>query len=752
MKSLQILTLTSILFNLKAYATCFSEKLGYPCCSIGYATVITDNDGLWSVENDDWCGVTDHETAEKCWSASLGYPCCENTTSVAVSDESGDWGVEQDQWCGIIEPTESDVEQTESDVEPTQTLAELEPTETSSSNETPNDDVSSDIEIPKEGYMSQLKVEQTCPPQAKAFRGIMYAQPEKVTYFSNTTHTERQMNIILPPDYSKEKKYPVLYYLHDLLSDENGLLEKSIGTLEIYSNLVNLGKAKDMIIVLPNCIVPADGAKIEPGNSEEYNAAYDNFINELLQDVMPFIESNYSVDSGRENTAIAGFGQGGRSSLYIGYKHPELFGYLGAFSPTQGLLPYNKEQGLMKPEELQVEDAELQPIVTMITVGAKDTEAQESAKLYHETLASNEQPHIWFTVPDALHDSDACSASYYNFISTLWKILDDPKPTGTANDPSGTWGNPDETFVLPEDKPDFGKFPDYNAPYEKELPKEGYMSKLEVVDLCPSEIKVRREGVAYGEAEKITYFSTTAQMDRKMNVILPAGYTEDKKYPVLYYLHGLSGNEDSLLAKERATIEIYGNLVSEGKAKEMIIVLPDCYVPLDGVFDRPQFSPEYLKAYDNFLYELIDDVMPYIESHYSVALGRENTALAGFSQGGRNTIYIGYKHPELFGYLGAFSPAQGIFPCYDIMAGHQPGLMKPEELQADAEVQPIVSMITVGTKDFAVQKNPKLYHEALATNGQPHIWFTVPGALHDDLACTTGYYNFLSTLWGVLDQ
>jgi len=96
-------------------------------------------------------------------------------------------------------------------------------------------------------------------------------------------------------------------------------------------------------------------------------------------------------------------------------------------------------------------------------------------------------------------------------------------------------------------------------------------------------------------------------------------------------------------------LSIPAELAKQHKAKEMFIVTP-----------HVNFSFEYLSGFDNFIHELTGTIMPFIEKNYPVLTGRENTAIAGFSMGGRTALYIGYTKPELFGYNGAFSPAFGI--------------------------------------------------------------------------------------------
>jgi len=141
--------------------------------------------------------------------------------------------------------------------------------------------------------------------------------------------------------------------------------------------------------------------------------------------------------------------------------------------------------------------------------------------------------------------------------------------------------------------------------------------------------------------------------------------------------------------------------------------------------------------------------MPYMEQHYSILKGRENTAIYGFSMGGRNSIYIGYTRSDLFGYVGATAPAPGVTEAQDMVSYHK-GLLQPEELVA--EYQPIVSLIAGGTNDTVVGTFPKEYHELLETNHQKHVWYEIPGADHDLTSITTGFYNFIKTLFGVLNE
>jgi GH35 family endo-1,4-beta-xylanase len=98
MKYLSLLSIIGGVFTVKSYAACWSERLGYRCCTSTYEVVYEDGDGKWGVENNDWCGI---QYDDSCWSSKLGYPCCTYTNDIVYQDNDGNWGIENNQWCGI---------------------------------------------------------------------------------------------------------------------------------------------------------------------------------------------------------------------------------------------------------------------------------------------------------------------------------------------------------------------------------------------------------------------------------------------------------------------------------------------------------------------------------------------------------------------------------------------------------------------------------------------------------------------------
>ena len=206
----------------------------------------------------------------------------------------------------------------------------------------------------------------------------------------------------------------------------------------------------------------------------------------------------------------------------------------------------------------------------------------------------------------------------------------------------------------------------------------------EIEERCPSKYSSARLDVKYGEYSHGTYYSETCGMTRGYSVLLPADYSTEKKYPVLYLLHGIFGDEYSFSNDPGNSIrEIAGNMAADGLVEETVIVCPNMYAASDPA-QKPAFDAESCIPYDNFINDLINDLMPHIESEYSVLSGRENTYLAGFSMGGRETIYITLQRPELFGYVCAISPAPGIVPTTDKFMTH-PGQMTESDSSSAAE-------------------------------------------------------------------
>ncbi|MBE6049697.1 MAG: hypothetical protein E7214_03305 [Clostridium sp.] len=240
----------------------------------------------------------------------------------------------------------------------------------------------------------------------------------------------------------------------------------------------------------------------------------------------------------------------------------------------------------------------------------------------------------------------------------------------------------------------------------------------------PYGFKSYKQGVKYGSVKQVSYYSSVTRNTRRCNVILPPNYNASKKYPVLYLLHGIGGNENEWLGG--APNEIVSNLIAQGQAKEMIIVIPNVRAKYNDSASGNIYSDENVRAFNNFINDLRSCLMPYINKNYPTLTDRKNTAIAGLSMGGMESLNIGFDMLDTFGYIGAFSPAPGL-PSKCVIPNGKP--------------TPYFISIMSGRNDSVVHNVPNDYHNKLTSNHVKHLWYTVPGDHNFDV-WTVGLYNF----------
>ncbi|MGN0607481.1 MAG: alpha/beta hydrolase-fold protein, partial [Oscillospiraceae bacterium] len=250
-----------------------------------------------------------------------------------------------------------------------------------------------------------------------------------------------------------------------------------------------------------------------------------------------------------------------------------------------------------------------------------------------------------------------------------------------------------------------------------------------VVEYDTAESRNENAGTAYGTIKSGTYYSTTCNRNKPYNILLPANYDTNKKYPVLYVMHGYWENQNRMIIEGNGTMytrQIIGNAIAAGEAEDMIVVFP--YIYSSATQDACSAMDDANNAaYDNFINDLTTDLMPHIESTYSVKTGKDNTAITGFSMGGRESLLIGMKYPDKFGYIGAICPAPGVTGSF----------------KWDSSNEPYLLFITAGSNDTVVYSNPETYHNNFANNGVPHIWHYVNGGYHGDNSIHAHIYNFV---------
>lgn len=240
--------------------------------------------------------------------------------------------------------------------------------------------------------------------------GIPRGEIEPLSYYSDVTGTERLANVYLPPNYDDGQSYPVLYLLHGIGGDETEWLRFTQTNL-LFDNLISEGKVVPMIVVMPNGRAMADDRAVGEIFSPDKIEAFARFERDLLDFLIPAVESTYSVDSDRGSRALAGLSMGGGQSLNIGLTHLDTFAWLGAFSAA----PNTKE-----PAELVLDPDKLNQSLELfyLSCGNQDSLMNVSQGM-HAYLKSNDVSHIW-NVDEFGHDPSHWGSNLFHFAQLLF--------------------------------------------------------------------------------------------------------------------------------------------------------------------------------------------------------------------------------------------------------------------------------------------------------------------------------------------
>ena len=240
------------------------------------------------------------------------------------------------------------------------------------------------------------------------------------------------------------------------------------------------------------------------------------------------------------------------------------------------------------------------------------------------------------------------------------------------------------------------------------------------------------QDVPHGTVSKVWYESATAGFDRRLSVYTPAGYnpTAKTRYPVLYVLHGIGGDEDAWIAQGRAA-QILDNLIAQGKAKPMIVVFTNGNISQEAApgenstgYTRP--TMQLPLTMEGTFETAFPEIVKFIDSNYKTIAKKQSRAICGLSMGGFHTLYISLNYPDMFGYSGMFSAAIGvndpsISPIYQDF---------DKKLETYFSKKPALLWIGCGDTDFLIQANrdfvKKLqdnnYPHEYLENGGGHIW------------------------------
>lgn len=170
------------------------------------------------------------------------------------------------------------------------------------------------------------------------------------------------------------------------------------------------------------------------------------------------------------------------------------------------------------------------------------------------------------------------------------------------------------------------------------------------------------QDVPHGTVTRCWYDSPKLDSPRRITIYTPPGYeSSTDKYPVFYLLHGMGGDEEAWMALGRAS-QILDNLIAQGKAKPMIVVMPNGHTSntaAPGESDKGFYKPD-MRTPDVFSGDMeanFGDVIKFVEDNYRVKSDKQSRAITGLSMGGFHSLYISANYPNTFDYVGLFSPA-----------------------------------------------------------------------------------------------
>ena len=229
--------------------------------------------------------------------------------------------------------------------------------------------------------------------------------------------------------------------------------------------------------------------------------------------------------------------------------------------------------------------------------------------------------------------------------------------------------------------------------------------------------------VPHGAVSRIWYDSPALGLERRMTVYTPAGYeTSGKRYPVLYLLHGMGGDEEAWISLGR-TAQILDNLIAQGKAKPMIVVMPNGNASQEaapGESSRGMVPPtmQLPKTMEGSYEQAFPEIVKFIDKNYRTIKSKSGRAIAGLSMGGFHSLHISKQYPDMFNYIGLFSAAimpnkEVSSPIYENMEG---------KLKVQFDKNPALYWIAIGKTDFLYKANEE-YRKLLDEKGYKYTYY-----------------------------
>ncbi len=265
----------------------------------------------------------------------------------------------------------------------------------------------------------------------------------------------------------------------------------------------------------------------------------------------------------------------------------------------------------------------------------------------------------------------------------------------------------------------------------------GTFTQAQIVEHASEGFDIVRSTIPHGKIDTAWYASRTVGARRKTLVYTPPGFSKKKKYPVLYLLHGIGGDEKEWLKHGQPQV-ILDNLYADKKLEPMIVVMPNGRAMKDDRAVGNMFDSVKVQAFATFEKDLLHDLIPFVEEKYPVYKDREHRAIAGLSMGGGQSLNFGLGNLDKFAWVGGFSSAPNT---------KAPEALLPDPAKAKAQLK--LLWISCGDKDGLIMFS-KRTHDYLRQHQVPHIYYIEPG-VHDFKVWKNGLFMFSQLLFKPVD-
>ncbi len=555
-----------------------------------------------------------------------------------------------------------------------------------------------------------------------ALKNVPHGHVQQILFPSESTNTSRRAFVYTPPDYDKDptKRYPVLYLQHGWGEDETAWSNQGHANL-IMDNLIAEGKIEPFLIVMTY------GMTNEVRFGGLRNFKIEPFQTVLIDELIPYVDSHFRTLSDQSHRGMAGLSMGGMETKSITLKNLDKFSHIGLFSGGSiSMEDVNNTPGFQEKVKL-----------VFVSYGSRELGGERrgfggDSKANTEALKQAGINSVFYVSPDTAHEFQSWRRSLREFAQLAFK-----ENTGKPSESSAASSSESNNSNTESARSDRGRG-GFGGPIEL-----GPDDKPAFED-PPAGFRTRRDEVLHGEMKTVQYDSKTVGARREMLVYTPPGYSTDRQYPVLYLLHGI-GADNRQWPQWCKADNVIDNLLADGKIKPMLMVFPNCDAKM--TVDNPKSEglsgpggpgggrgrfEGYGKLFEN---DLLQDIIPYVESHYSVYADREHRALAGLSMGGGQSLNIGLYHIDTFAYVGGFSSA----PNTNKFGGMYTDVeFLPDPAAAKDKLKML--WIACGNKDGLIRVSQGV-HQYLKENNVPHVWH-VDGNAHDDTEWANNLYLF----------